>query len=270
MIKAIFFDLDGTLLNSQKIITQKTREILKKCRNNGVKLFIATARPPLLERMLAWDKDTFSLFDGGIYYNGGCRIINGLKEYQTVSDKIVQEAIRYVRKYDNLNIALQLTDEQHAFRFPLEDKGYKSWGIDSENAFNLQQAKNFKTVKILVFFNNLIDSVTPIDDGLVISLKELCEGNAQFYLTDKGKCVQIMGQAVNKAKSIERIRKSLGFEKTEIAVFGDDYNDIEMLRECGIGIAMGNALEEVKAAADYVCGDCDDNGVAHWLEENLL
>lgn len=51
MIKAIFFDLDGTLLNSKKKISDKTKSALKKCRENGISLFIATARPPILNKM---------------------------------------------------------------------------------------------------------------------------------------------------------------------------------------------------------------------------
>ena len=57
---------------------------------------------------------------------------------------------------------------------------------------------------------------------------------------------------------------------SNIAAFGDDYNDVEMLRECGIGVAVANAIDEAKAAADYICGDCDDDGTARWLEEHVL
>ena len=273
-IKMIVTDLDNTLLKTDKTISDYTAGILNKCRQNGIKIVFATARPPLLDRMLSWDKNAISLFmslfDGGIYYNGGCIVINRQKEYQFISDKVIHETISHVLKYDKLNIALQLKDEKHAFRFPLEDIGYKSWGITSEESLTLQQAKNFKTVKILVFNNNLIDSITPLDDKLVANLKELCEGNAQFYLTDKGTSIQITGQSVNKMRSIEQILKSFSFEKSEVAAFGDDYNDVEMLKECIIGVAVSNAIDEAKAAADYICESNDDDGVAKWIEENIL
>lgn len=263
MIKALFFDLDGTLLNSERIISQQTRLTLEKCKECGIKLFIATARPPLLDRMLSWDENTLSLFDGGSYYNGGCIKIDEQKDYKFVSDDIVQQTINYVYKYDNLNVALQLDGEKHAFRFPLEDKGYKSWGVNAEAALSLHQIENLKTIKILIFFANLIDSVTPLNEELVASLKALCHDTAQFYLTDKGKCVQIMGQAVNKLKSIEKIRKFLGFEKDEIAVFGDDVNDIEMLSEYKYSVAMGNAECHVKDTAKYVTCDNNSDGIHH-------
>jgi len=55
-----------------------------------------------------------------------------------------------------------------------------------------------------------------------------------------------------------------------VAVFGDDTSDIDILRSAGIGVAVQNAIPEVKAVADYVCGDCDKDGVARWIEENIL
>ncbi|MBQ7433328.1 MAG: HAD hydrolase family protein [Lachnospiraceae bacterium] len=60
------------------------------------------------------------------------------------------------------------------------------------------------------------------------------------------------------------------FDMEEIVAFGDDYNDIEMLRACGTGVAVGNALAEVKQAADEVCLTNEEDGVALWLTEHVL
>ena len=62
----------------------------------------------------------------------------------------------------------------------------------------------------------------------------------------------------------------MGIAVENIAAFGDDTNDIGMLRAAGIGVAMQNAISEVKAAADEICGECDEDGVAVWLEANAL
>ena len=73
MIKALIFDIDGTLLNSENKISPKTHEALSKCAEKGYKLFFATARPPLLDRMVSWNDDTLtkervlSMFHGGLY-----------------------------------------------------------------------------------------------------------------------------------------------------------------------------------------------------------
>ena len=263
MIKALFFDLDGTLLNAKKEISPTTRKTLEKCKENNIKLYIATARPPLLDRMLSWDDSTLSLFDGGSYYNGGCIILDNQKIYTPVSNDIVQKSINHVCRYDALNIALQLENEKHAFRLPLEEKGYKSWGVSADEAFTLHQIDNLKTVKILVFYSNLIDSVTPINKELVSTLESLCRSTAHFYLTDQGKCVQIMAQAVNKLSSIEKMRVVLGYEKNEIAVFGDDVNDVEMLSGYEYSVAMGNAENHVKSKSTYITLDNNSDGIHH-------
>lgn len=269
MIRAIFFDLDGTLLNRKKEISQQSRLALKKCKESGVRIFIATARPPLLDQMLTWDESTLSLFDGGSYYNGGCIAINGQKEYHPIHDDIVLKIIGSVCEHDQINIALQLEGERHAFRYPLEERGYKSWGLAAEEALSLKRVVDLKTIKMLIFYANLVDSVTPLPGELVESLKRICRGHAQFYLSDMGKCGQIVGESVNKMTGIEKIRMALGLEKDEIAVFGDDVNDVEMLSEYEHSVAMGNAERHVKDKAKYVTLDNDSEGIYHALHSIL-
>jgi len=282
MIKALFFDLDGTLLNSKTEISDKTRISLKKCAEKGYKLFIATARPPLLNRMLPnqadWDEnilaDTLSLFTGGLYYNGGCIKIGEVKDYIFIPDEIVPKIINIVQNYDKINIALQFEGEKHAFRFPLEDKEYKRWGVAADEVLTLNQANNMKTIKILVFNSHLtwvsnINSILPVDEKLVSELKLICADNAQFCMTDKGACVQVMGKDVSKFSGIEKIRERYGFKKDEIAVFGDDTNDMEMLKEYPLSIAVGNAEPQVKAVAKYVTSDNNNDGV-HEAIFNIL
>jgi len=263
VIKALFFDLDGTLLNSNKQISPVTRQTLERCKQNGIKLYIATARPPLLGKMLSWDDATLSLFDGGVYYNGGCVVLDSHKAYFPVSDDIVQEAIMHVLQHSALNIALQLENDKHAFRFPLKESSYQPWGISASEALTLAQATNLRAVKLIIFHSDLIDSTTLIDDSLVHNLKMLCRDKAQFYLTDRGQLVQIMAKGINKLNAVEKIRITSGLEKNEIAVFGDDVNDIEMLSAYKNSIAMGNADNYVKSVAKYVTLDNDNNGIHH-------
>ena len=269
MIRAMFFDLDGTLLTSQKTISPKTRLALEKCGENGVKLFLATARPPRLKRMLSWDEDTLALFDGGLYYNGACVELGARKEYITFPDNIVKKIIECVCYYDKLNICLQLENEGHAFRFPLEDRYLETWGITPLDVFSLTRAQSRRTVKILIFHANLIDSTVALDEKLVASVEGICKNAAQMYLTNKNRSFQLTAQSVNKLNGVEKIRRALGYDKREIAVFGDDINDVEMIAEYEYGVAMGNADETVKSAAKYVTLDNDSNGVEYAIREIL-
>lgn len=270
MIKALFFDLDGTLLNTEKKISPMTRRALEKCREKGAKLYVATARPPLLDRMLLWDDTTISLFDGGVYHNGGCVVFEGNKIYTSISDRVVKKSIEYACQCDGLNIALQLEGEDHAFRYPIDKGDHQIWGINDDKISILNQGASLNVVKILIFRGNITDAnATPIDGELLKRLEDLCRNSAQLYLTDKGKCVQIMASSVSKLSGIEKIMAALGYAKDEIAVFGDDVNDLEMLSAYPNSIAMGNADDFVKARAGNITLGNDRDGVAHAIQEIL-
>ncbi len=266
-VTALFFDLDGTLLTDEKTISPATLETLRLCKAAGLRLFIATARAPLLQSRFAWFDDIRDLLDGGSFYNGGCVISGGQKSYTFVSEDVVRGAIDLVNGYDGLNISLQMEDEYHAFRFPL--KNPVTWGIPDGKTLYLPETLGFHSVKILIFYADLVDSTTVLDSALMAALDALCAGKAQLYLTDSGKVIQIMGNGVNKLQGIERLRAMLGIEPKEIAVFGDDINDIEMLSAYEHSVAMGNASKDVKRCAKYVTTDNNSDGISYAIRDIL-
>ena len=75
---------------------------------------------------------------------------------------------------------------------------------------------------------------------------------------------------IGKMSAIEIISKDQNISLSEIAAFGDEYNDIEMIKKCGIGVAMENGIDEVKSIAKYMCGKNNNDGVGKWIEENIL
>jgi hydroxymethylpyrimidine pyrophosphatase-like HAD family hydrolase len=77
-------------------------------------------------------------------------------------------------------------------------------------------------------------------------------------------------KSATKEKAIEALCSHLGFKTEEIAAFGDDFNDIGMLTLCGRGLAMKNAIQEVKDCADEICLSNEEDGVARWIEKNIL
>lgn len=269
MIKAIFFDLDGTLLDSNKKIQPTSIKALKQCKDKGIKVFLATARPPLLEKMLRFTEEENSLFDGGVYYNGGCIKINNLCKYLFLPSGVVNDTIEIVKQYENLNVALQMDNEVHAFRYLMDKHAYENWGINQEDVFTIENVTLDHTVKILIYYENVFDSVTIIPEVIKKKLKEHCNTNANIYITDEGKLIQIVSQKVNKMEGIEEIRKILNLNKDEIAVFGDDVNDIEMLSEYQYSVAMGNASQNVKAVAKITTRDNDHDGILYGIEKLL-
>lgn len=269
MIHALFFDLDGTLLNSEKKLTGRTLSALNACRERGIRLFVATARPPILGRMLGWKEEEQELFDGGVYCNGGCEVIEERMRYYFIPQQIVEACISRVNICQTVNIALQMAKERHAFNHPLADFAYPRWGITREEAMPITKDCTMQTVKILVYHENIVDTVTPLSPALVEGVRDCCGRQAQFYLTDGGKVIQITSNLANKYQSIERIRIQLGLEKTEVAVFGDDLNDLEMLSGYPNSVAMGNGCEQIKQSARWVTRDNDENGVAYAIEHLL-
>lgn len=269
MIKAMFFDLDGTLLNDHKIITPKTKAALVTCKENGIRLFTATARPPLLHKILSADDYTLSLFEGGTYHNGGCVVMGSQKKYYPIEGGVVQSIVNAVSGYDRFNIALQLEEEIHAFRFLPEPDVCAFWNLSRGEILPIAHAERAKTVKVLVFNAHLVEFIIPIDPQLVSALADICQGKAQFYLTDGGKAVQIIAREVSKLKGVKEIQNCLGLLNDEIAVFGDDVNDQEMLFGYHYSFAMGNAVESVKACAQYVTLGNNEDGIDYAIREIL-
>ena len=122
---------------------------------------------------------------------------------------------------------------------------------------------------MLVFYKELVNSTRPLPETVFPSLQQKCGDSATMYLTDQGATIQIISRESSKRAGIERVRQALGIQPEELAVFGDDLNDLEMLRAYPVSVAMGNAVGEVKAAAKYVTLDNDEGGIAHALREIL-
>ena len=73
-----------------------------------------------------------------------------------------------------------------------------------------------------------------------------------------------------KWNAVKAAAEYYGIDTVMVAAFGDDINDLEMIKNCGVGVAVENAVDDVKAAAGYICGANDNDGAAEWIEKNLL
>lgn len=81
--------------------------------------------------------------------------------------------------------------------------------------------------------------------------------------------MRINAKGATKGQALCAVADALNIPIETVVAFGDDINDIDMLRTAGASVAMSNAIENVAAVADYICGDCDEDGVARWLTENI-
>ena len=98
-MKALFFDLDGTLLDSEKKIPASAAQALTAARQKGVKVFVCTGRSLRVEKMLGWTTE-MTLFDGGVYCNGACICLDGKTKYVYIQPEAVRAVLEEVSRYE--------------------------------------------------------------------------------------------------------------------------------------------------------------------------
>lgn len=269
MIKALFFDLDGTLLTGKKTVSDANRKAIARCRENGIKVFLATARSPMLDRMLGWTDEELSLFDGGVYCNGALIATEQEKTYDYLPAEAVRACIEEVARFQDVHFALHVENEVHIFNHPMPDLALGFWGIDRADIASLDAEWYDRTVKILIYRDSMMDAEKPLPEVLYERIMVRCGDKANICLTDQGKTIIAVSRDAGKYPAIEKLRLKLKFEKDEIAVFGDDFNDKEMLSGYKNSVAMGNAADELKKIAGYITLTNEEDGVAYALE-NIL
>lgn len=264
MIKALFFDLDGTLLTSAKTVSPATIAALKTCQARRMKLFIATGRSPHLDKTLGWTEDILSLFDGGVFSNGACVIQGGTHRWAHIDPAAVRACVDIANRH-GAHISLHMDDGHHAFNFILPRSVWGFWGVAEGGILPIDAHALSQTVKMLFFHEYLKEAVTPLPAELMTDLQSAVGDRVSLYLTDGGCTIQAAAKQVSKLTGVETIRTALGLTEDEIAVFGDDLNDLPMITRYPNSIAMGNAVPEVLAAARHTTRSNDEDGIAHAL-----
>ena len=263
-IKAIFLDLDGTLNNDQKIITPRTAAALMDAQKQGIRVVLASARPaPGLYK----ERDALQLqCYGGILmsYNGG-RIARAENSEILFETAMAQETARSVLRFLETLPVTPILDDGKKF-YVTDPKGYKVGYECQNNRMECTQVENladfltFAPVKILMSVDP--DQLSAVQQTIARQLpRELTVvQTAPFYL-------EVIPAVINKGQGLLDTRRALGIDPTETVAFGDAQNDIPMLKAAGIGVAMGNAADPVKAAADQVTATNNEDGIALWLEK---
>ena len=233
-IKMIACDLDGTLLRTDKTVSQYTLDMLNKCRGLGIKFAIATARNIYQTMPVA---DILNP-DVMIYQGGALAMIDGEIVHSVVlsadSAKIIMGGLL---QRDDIASITSLGEDFYA-------TGFAGRYPDKLHSISAGFGKPLGD-----FGKNLPDV------GIIQYRGE--------------NLVRFAHKEATKWHAVQACAAHFGISVAEIAAFGDDSIDIDMLQGCGAGVAVGNAIPEVKAAADFVCGTNDNDGVAKWLEEHI-
>ena len=256
--KLIAMDLDGTLNNDQKVITEKTIAALMAAQRAGIRLALASARPsPGLYK----ERDILNLqdYDGILMsYNGG-RIVDaatGKVLFETSMN--LEETKDVLRKLESLPVTPILDDGVQFY----VDYECRNNHMTCQEVGNLAEFLSFAPIKILM--SVLPEELPEVQQKIAAFLPESLTvvQTAAFYL-------EVIPKVINKGQGIRDICKVLGIRTAEVIAFGDAANDIPMLKEAGMGVAMGNASQAVKDAANMVTLSNNEDGIAAALEKLL-
>ncbi len=248
-IKTIVVDLDRTLLHTDKTLSKHTVEVLKACKETGIQIMVATARP------LRTAKQYCEMINAdAMVVSNGARVICGNKQTEYgICEESAMHLLNALYRQPSLLITLETGDVAYSNK-PIAD--YET--VISDDLVSIAKAEG--VLKILVRRDN--------KETLAIVKAALTED--LYYTVANGHLIQIMSKAATKWNGIRAMLEISNCAPEETAYFGDDHDDIEPIKLCGVGVAVFNAIEEVKAAADYVVQSNDADGVARFVEQNIL
>jgi Cof subfamily protein (haloacid dehalogenase superfamily) len=253
----IVSDLDGTLLRNDKTISAYTVSVLKCCRERGIKVLFATARSEKSS-----ERFTSQIQPEGIISNGGALARCGEKiVYERyISCERANELILRCLKTKGMGYITADTDRGYFANHPV-DLDHPAWRDYSHQIYTgFEKGVSGKVYKLT------IDMPDPLIAGEIgSSFPDL----SMIAFSGEG-WHRFAHREALKEKALAAAADFFGMETAAIAAFGDDYNDMEMLRFSGHGVAVSNAIGEVKAAARYLCGSNDEDGPAKWIEGNVL
>ena len=248
-IKGLVVDLDRTLLRSDKTLSSYTLGVLGRCKEMGMKLIVATARPFRTAeeycRMIRAD---------AIVVSNGARVICG--DHRTEFGIDLRSAVTLLKALEqdpSLTVTLETGDEAYSNR-PVQE--YET--VLSNDLAGVAEAEG--ALKILVTY----------DDGKALEAVKENLTEDLYYTVASGHLIQIMSKAATKWNGIKAVLELCGCALEETAYFGDDNDDIEPIKRCGLGVAVANAIDEVKAVADDIAESNDADGVAKYIERRVL
>ncbi|MCR5696642.1 MAG: Cof-type HAD-IIB family hydrolase [Marinilabiliaceae bacterium] len=255
-IKAVFFDIDGTLVSFKThIMPQSTIDALNKLQTAGIRIFIASGRHISTINNLGDQK-----FDGMITINGGMTIVDGkIIDEHTIPNNEIESIVDYMQTERNFpccfveDSGVYINHTNHD-----TDVIFDMINFPSPASVDMNNLTKARVYQLIAFFR-------PEEEPTIMRSLPNCRSARWHELfTD------IVPNNVSKVTGIEAIAKHYGFNRNEIATFGDGGNDIEMLQWAEMGIAMGNADENVKNHARYVTTAIDDDGIWNAVNNWIL
>jgi len=266
MIRLVAIDVDGTLLNSKNQLTTQTKEMIGLARNLGIKIVLCTGRPfqgirNLLQELQLDTSDEFAIsFNGAVIQELG---ENNILLHQPLSFEALQEIEAISRKlkvpYHIQSDDAIYTSNQDISYYTAYDSHLNGSLIKYRTLAELQETP----VNKILFVGH--------PDFLEDVIKKIPKNFFEDYNLMKSLdyFFEFLHKDANKGTALKKLAEKLTIQPEEIAAIGDNDNDISMLEFAGFAIAMGNASEKAKQAADFITKSNDENGVVHAFQQFL-
>ena len=266
MNRAVFFDIDGTILDREHgigKITPRVEKAMKKLQEAGDKIFIATGRPVacLYEEILNFG------FDGFVTTNGALVLVDGKVIFQSKLDNEGVKKLCSIADSEQIEYIFESYPNNYVKKnSPAAENFFKVVGIDYSNF-----VRDFDIDKIAVLKIECVSLRKDVENLDVIYKKMLQTpgftgwADPFHYLS-----MEIYSDKVSKATGILKVLEYFKIPVENSFAFGDGFNDIEMIQTVGTGIAMGTAKDELKNLAKHVVPGVHDDGVAFGIENYIL
>lgn len=258
-MKIFVFDLDDTLLNRHKQVGPQTRSALIEIASAGEKIVFATSRPERAIRRFLDDElltlATCITLNGAILRQAGTGSISQFA-------KLGQKALPLIT-HPALNQFAHFSIEFHGHNFATNIQ------YTDQELLEIQSA----TPNMVIPLNAIdTDQITKVAiNGLDRNIDEYCGFITELGMKPisclNGTFLNVVDPAVDKSSTLKILLAHLGLGTQDMVVFGDDLPDLEMMKMSGLSVAMGNAREEVKAVANVVIGDCDNDEIGPFLRQ---
>ena len=267
MYKLIALDMDGTLLKEDKTISEKTKEAIKKAKEKGVKVVLASGRPlEGLERYLD-ELELYGEDDYVICYNGS-------QVQKTKSKKIITTRGLRGEDFKKLyKLSRELDVNMHAF----SKDGKLITPIKTKYTELEGRINGIPVVEINVDEVNDNDEIVKVmlvdePEELEKALKKLPQDIFKKYTVVRSAPFfsEFLNPEANKGSGVKALCDHLNIKPQEVITVGDAGNDTHMIEFAGLGVAMGNAFEELKEKANYITKTNEEDGVAHVINKFIL
>jgi Cof subfamily protein (haloacid dehalogenase superfamily) len=263
VIRLLLSDVDGTLVTSDKVLSERTLLAVDQLRDAGVLFAIASSRPPRGLAMYAQPlklTTPISAFNGAFITTPTMQVTDEL----AIDDNVVKPLIKLI-----------------------EEHGLSIWVYEGEQWFvrDLNGAHVQREAEVVQFQPQLVDTfddvctsvskIVAIDDDVKSLAAAAAAVRDQFdahlsATSSQSYCIDITNPNANKGSVVTYLSNMYDVPASEIATIGDAYNDVLMFAQSGVSIAMGNAVDDVKASATLVTSSNDDEGFANAVQEFIL